>query len=351
MLQIKKQVELKSLNTFNVSAKASDFIQIDSIESLLQAIPQIKRYSKKLVLGGGSNILFTQDYSGLIIYPQLFGIELLSESESHYLISVGASENWHQWVVYSNKRGWFGLENLALIPGTVGAAPVQNIGAYGVEVKQFIQRVECVDLDTGEIVVFENEDCQFAYRESVFKQAGKDKFLVTRVEFQLNKQPALCLDYQPLANLLKDNGNITAEQVVHSVCRIRQEKLPDPGELANAGSFFKNPVISNKHFEKLKINYPDIVAYPTATGTKLAAGWLIDKAGYKGMRCGDVGVHRFQALVLVNYAESDGQKICLLAQQIQKDIWDKYEVWLEPEVRIEGEMSLSKELNIENVHE
>jgi len=204
LLQITKQVQLKKLTTFNVSAIASNFIQLDSVEAILQAMPLINQFSRRLVLGGGSNILFVGDYQGLILYPQLFGIELLSEDERSCRVSVGASENWHNWVLKANLNGWHGLENLALIPGTVGAAPVQNIGAYGVEIQQLVHQVQAIDLANGETVFFNNQACKFAYRDSLFKRSGQGKYLVTRVEFNLKKQADLCLEYQPLAEYFAD---------------------------------------------------------------------------------------------------------------------------------------------------
>lgn len=337
MLQTSKQVELKSLTTFAVSAKAADFIQLDSLESIQASIPQINRFSKKLILGGGSNILFIGDYQGLIIYPRLFGIDVIRENEDSVRISVGASENWHNWVLFSNQQGWYGLENLALIPGTVGASPVQNIGAYGVEVKQLIHQVEYIDLATGEKKLASNQQCTFEYRDSFFKRAGQGRYLVTRVEFNLSKKANLNLSYKPLKDFFNGNDNITAKDVLDRVCQIRNEKLPDPKQLANAGSFFKNPVVSQSLYQKIKDEYPDAVAYQAESGFKLAAGWLIENAGYKGKRVGDIGVHKEQALVLVNYDESDGNKIKQLSEQIQRVIFEKYNVELEAEVRIEGD--------------
>lgn len=337
MPKVETQVELKDLITFHVSAHAAAFIELDSVRATMQALPAIQSYSKRLVLGGGSNFLFVGDYQGLVIYPRIFGVELLSEDDEHYLVSVGASENWHNLVVQANKNGWYGLENLALIPGTAGAAPVQNVGAYGVEAGDFIHRVEAVDLESGELRLFTNAECQFAYRDSVFKRAGQERFLVTRVEFKLNKQPQLCLDYRPLAESFKNFAKVSPQQLLETICEIRQQKLPDPAELPNAGSFFKNPLVEPSHFDRLKTEYPDIVGHPVDGGVKLAAGWLIDQAGYKGLRQGNVGVHRFQALVLVNYAEVDGNKIWTLAKEIQQSVWQKYGVKLEPEVRVEGQ--------------
>ncbi len=340
MLQIRKKVDLKSKTTFAVSATADCFIRLDSVSAIQQAIPQIKKFQDKLVLGGGSNILFVGDYSGLILYPQLFGVELLLETDEMVRVSVGASENWHQWVLQATEKGWYGLENLALIPGTVGASPVQNIGAYGVEVKQLIHKVECVDLNSGKLQCFTNHECEFAYRDSLFKRAGQGRYLVTRVEFNLSKIADLNLSYQPLIEFFDGNYNVTPKDVLERVCQIRQQRLPDPAKLANAGSFFKNPVVDSDLYEKLKLEYPDIAAYPNGDNFKLAAAWLIDRAGFKGKRFGNVGVHEFQALVLVNFGESNGEKngpkLKQLAEIIQKAVFDKYAVHLEAEVRIEG---------------
>lgn len=343
--KINVQVELQALATFNVKASASHFLTLSSLESTLDHLSEIQRYSKRLILGGGSNILFVGDYQGLVLFPQIFGIELLSENQDFYRVSVGASENWHDFVIYSNQQGWYGLENLALIPGTVGAAPIQNIGAYGIEVKKFIHQVECVDLNSGEKFLLDNQACCFGYRDSIFKQAGQGKYLVTRVELDLYKEPNLCLNYEPLKTEFSNKIDITAKQVLDRVCQLRQEKLPDPKVLPNAGSFFKNPVVSTAEFERLKASYPNIVAYPdvyldekglSKKGFKLAAAWLIDQAGFKGYREGQIGVHEHQALVLVNYAEEAGDKIWCLAQKIQEVVKKKYQVVLEPEVRIEG---------------
>jgi UDP-N-acetylmuramate dehydrogenase len=324
------------MTTFAVKAKAKYFVQLSSVKDVQAAIPVINQYQQKLVVGGGSNILFVGDYQGLVIFPQLFGCEVIMEDDCSVRVSVGASENWHEWVCQSNLNGWFGLENLALIPGTVGASPVQNIGAYGVEVKQLIHQVEYIDLETGELHVSSSEHCGFDYRDSMFKKAGQGRYLVTRVEFNLSKEPCLNLSYKPLAEYFKNKKNVTAKDVLERVCEIRSKKLPDPKQLANAGSFFKNPVVTAKLYHTLKKQYQDLVAYPVGEDFKLAAGWLIEKAGLKGKRVDNVGVHKDQALVLVNYAESDGNKIKILSQEIQRIVYDKYAVELEVEVRVEG---------------
>lgn len=336
-LNIESHVDLKLLNTFAVSARASRFLTLENHEAIIKALPIIQTSSKRLILGGGSNLLFISDFDGLVIFPQIFGIQVISHDEENVLLSVGASENWHEFVVSSVKNGWFGLENLALIPGTVGASPVQNIGAYGVEVKQFIECVECIDLQTGESLIFKNEDCQFAYRDSFFKQADFGRYLITHVQFRLSKTPQLNLTYKPLADFFKDKLDVTPMDVVQEVCKIRSQKLPDPKTLANAGSFFKNPVVSLSQYETLQQSFPDIVAYPVDNDYKLAAGWLIDHAGLKGYRDDDVGVHEHQALVLVNYSATSGKRILALAKKIQEIIAEKYQVKLEAEVRVIGD--------------
>ncbi|MDH5631039.1 MAG: UDP-N-acetylmuramate dehydrogenase [Gammaproteobacteria bacterium] len=336
MQAIKPQVSLKELTTFKVDSNADGFLQLDSVDDIIECLSQIQQYDQRLVLGGGSNILMVGDYSGLILYPQLFGINLLDESDNDVLVAVAASENWHNWVLHSSQQGWHGLENLALIPGTVGAAPIQNIGAYGVEVEQFIDYVEYIDLDSGVQHLKKQRECEFAYRDSFFKKAGQGRYLVTQVVFRLLKQPQLNLTYQPLASYFEDKPSVNPADLIERVCEIRRSKLPDPELIPNAGSFFKNPVVAESVYEQLKQSHPDLVAYPVDEGFKLAAGWLIEKAGFKGVKEGDVGVHTQQALVLVNYGETDGRKIWQLAEKIQQSVLQQFGVVLEAEVRIEG---------------
>lgn len=331
-----QQKQLDQLNTFKVSAKAQYFYQFCSVDQLMGQLDKVRSFENRLVLGGGSNILFVGDFQGLVLYPQLFGIHVLEETSEHVWISVGASENWHEFVVAMTEQGFYGLENLALIPGTVGASPVQNIGAYGVEVKDVLHRVECVDLMAGQLLTFNNEDCEFDYRDSKFKKAGQGQYLVTRVEFKLSKTPQVKTSYQPLSSVFGDSALVSPLKVLKKVCEIRQAKLPDPHELPNAGSFFKNPVVNKQKFEQLKQSFPKLIAYAVDDEFKLAAGWLIDNAGLKGMQKGKVGVHKHQALVLVNLGELDGRLIWQLAKEVQNKVASMYGVDLEPEVRIEG---------------
>lgn len=289
-----------------------------------------------MVLGGGSNLLFISDFDGLMIYPRLFGVETIAEDDSTVTLAVGASENWHDFVQSTCKQGFYGLENLALIPGTVGASPVQNIGAYGVEVKSFIENVEVVDIKTGELSLFSNRECEFAYRDSVFKRAEVGRYLITRVMFKLLKKPKLCLNYQPLKDYFADTAQVTPQDVLDKVCQVRLQKLPNPEAIPNAGSFFKNPVVSKKHYQKLKNEFPNLVAYPAENEFKLAAGWLIEKAGFKGVREGKVGVHKHQALVLANYEDDLGINVWRLAKKIRNAIKELFDVELEVEVRVIG---------------
>ena len=333
---------LQQLNTFEVEAKAHAFLQVDSSDDLEELFGEISRYKNKLVLGGGSNLLFAGDYSGLIIYPQFFGIEKTKESDEKIHLRVASSENWHEFVTTCLDNSYFGIENLALIPGTVGAAPVQNIGAYGVEIEQVIESVECFDLQENKHIIFNHSECEFAYRDSRLKKAGQGRYLVCYVNFILNKIASPILSYAPLKKLfeelVKNQGEVTAKNIYDWVCKLRKEKLPDPLVLANAGSFFKNPIVSSAAFKKLQNKFPNIVGYPDAKGQKykIAAGWLIENAGLKGKRVGNVAIHEQQALVLVNFGETRGLKIWELACDVIQEIKSRYGIVLEPEVRVLG---------------
>ncbi len=335
-MKILAKQSLAQLNTFKVEASAEAFYEFSTPQELQENWPLLAKYEKRLVLGGGSNVLFVADFPGLIIFPQLFGITSLEENSDFIRLRVGASENWHQFVLTMTERGYFGLENLALIPGTVGASPVQNIGAYGVEVKSLIERVECFDLNSGKIKSFDNEQCQFAYRDSHFKRAGQGHYVVLSVDFKLSKSPKLTLTYMPLAEVFAEHTDVSPMAVLEKVCEIRRSKLPDPLELPNAGSFFKNPIVSQEKYQSLKKQFSKLVAFESGDKVKLAAGWLIDNAGLRGIKRGKVGTHIHQALVLVNYGEIDGEKIWALAREVQAKVFELYGVELEPEVRVEG---------------
>jgi len=350
---ISENFPLDKLNSFAVSATAAWFVQIDNLQQLERLKQQISGFKNRLVLGGGSNILFVNDFSGLVIYPRLKGIKVVQETSTEVTLSVAASENWHEFVDYCIVNGYFGLENLALIPGTVGAAPVQNIGAYGVEIEKFISKVNCFDLDKGEYLEFSKQDCQFKYRDSFFKRVRQGRYLVTSVVLALSKIPDCVLDYKPLKAYFSQQSkqsspnnsasqtpisSISPRQVFDRVCAIRQEKLPDPKQLPNAGSFFKNPIISKQQYDQLLEKFPNIVVYPLMQKDKqvykVAAGWLIEQAGFKGKTYGKIGVYAKQALVLVNYSDKQGSNILELAQNIVLKIRELFQIELEAEVRI-----------------
>ncbi|MFT0213265.1 UDP-N-acetylmuramate dehydrogenase [Pseudomonas sp. F1_0610] len=327
-------VSLKPYNTLAIDVKAKYFVSAQSLIQIQQALAFAQAQGIPFfLLGGGSNLVLTQDIPYLVLHIATKGIQVLSEDQQHVTLEVQAGENWHAFVQWSLAQGWSGLENLSLIPGTVGAAPVQNIGAYGVEVKDYLDSLTALDTQTGEVLDFSNAKCQFSYRESYFKQ-HLGRYLILSVRFRLNKQAKLHLEYGPIRQQLAEEGiaEPTPQQVAAVVCTIRQSKLPNPAELANTGSFFKNPLVSTAQVQRLKQAYPDLISYNLSNEqAKLAAGWLIEKAGWKGYRQGDAGVHAKQALVLVNYGNASGKDILQLAQKIQQTIRDKFQVSLEIE--------------------
>ncbi len=326
-------------NTFGLDVMAAWAVKIPDLKDLEKIRKErVFLEEKHIILGGGSNCLFLDDYyEGLAILIENKGISITNETDESVVVSVAAGEDWTGFVEKMVNSGYGGLENLSLIPGKVGAAPMQNIGAYGVELKDVFSRLQAFDLETGDLVDFNKESCDFGYRSSIFKTSLRNRFVILSVEFLLNKQPALNLGYgslkQELERMRVDKPGI--KEVSQAVINIRRSKLPDPVELGNAGSFFKNPVVHNLVFNDLKAEYPDIVGYPDHEGTtKLAAGWLIEKAGWKGYRSGDAGVHQKQALVLVNYGKATGRDIYGLAMQIQHSVKEKFGVHIEPEVNL-----------------
>jgi UDP-N-acetylmuramate dehydrogenase len=302
---------LQPFNTFGIDVKAkyfASFSDLTELQTYLAAYPQ----EPLLILGGGSNMLFTQDFNGLVLRNEIKGIEQIDQDDRHIWIKAGAGENWHAFVQHCIAHNWAGLENLSLIPGSVGASPMQNIGAYGVEIKDIFHELSAYHIASGEIHTFNKEQCQFGYRESVFKRALKNQYIIIDVTFKLNKRAEVKTSYGAIQQELEKMGvtEPTIQNVSQAVIAIRQSKLPDPKALGNAGSFFKNPVITLDEFRPLQAKYPDISHYVvSATEIKLAAGWLIEKAGLKGFRQGSCGVHSKQALVLVNYGGSQGQQI------------------------------------------
>lgn len=333
-LQVQENLSLKPFNTFALEARARLFAEARDESEVREALAlAAERGLPLLVLGGGSNLLLTRNVDALVLRMASRGVRLLADDGERALIEVEAGEPWHPFVLHTLELGLAGLENLSLIPGTVGAAPMQNIGAYGVEIKDVCAGLVALDRQSGELREFSREECAFGYRDSVFKrQAGR--WLILRVRFALQRTPQLHLDYGPVRQWLAERGVVspTPLDVSRAICAIRRERLPDPAVLGNAGSFFKNPLISAEQAEHLRAEYPDLVAYPQAGGmVKLAAGWLLERAGWKGYREGDAGVHRLQALVLVNHGRASGRQLLGLAERICEDIERRFGVHLEIE--------------------
>jgi len=333
-LQVLAQVSLKPFNSFGIDVRAQLFAEAHSDSDVREALTYATAHKVPLlVIGGGSNLLLTQDVQALVLRMATQGIRVLQDDGLQVVVEAEAGEAWHPFVLWTLEQGFCGLENLSLIPGTVGAAPMQNIGAYGVEIKDVFAGLTALDRHTGELRDFSLEECNFAYRDSLFKHET-GRWLILRVRFALSRASHLKLDYGPVQQRLAGQGitEATPSDVSRAICSIRREKLPDPAELGNAGSFFKNPLVSHVLAAELQALYPDLVAYPQADGQmKLAAGWLIDKAGWKGFRDGDAGVHKLQALVLVNYGGASGHDIANLARRIQQDIAERFKVELEME--------------------
>ncbi|WP_285428122.1 UDP-N-acetylmuramate dehydrogenase [Pseudomonas sp. lyk4-R2A-8] len=333
-LHMRAQASLKPFNSFGIDVRAQLFAEARSDDDVREALAYAATHALPLlVIGGGSNLLLTRDIPALVLRMATQGIRVLHDDGMQVVVEAEAGEAWHPFVLWTLAHGFGGLENLSLIPGTVGAAPMQNIGAYGVEIKDVFAGLTALDRHTGELRDFSLEECRFAYRDSVFKHET-GRWLILRVRFALSRASHLKLDYGPVQQRLAGQciTEATPSDVSRAICSIRQEKLPDPAVLGNAGSFFKNPLVSKALAEELKALYPDLVAYPQADGQmKLAAGWLIDKAGWKGFRDGDAGVHALQALVLVNYGGASGHDIANLAQRIQHDIAERFKVELEME--------------------
>lgn len=336
-MQIRENISLKPWHTFGTEAVAKYFAQFSTEEELLELLDFARNPMAKLVLGGGSNVLFTHDFNGLVLRNEIQGIRKVNEDDDHYYVRVGAGESWHLFVMHCVEHDFFGVENLALIPGHVGASPMQNIGAYGVELKDVFHSLEAIHVNSLDKVILAKDDCAFGYRESVFKNKFKDLFVITHVTFKLRKSPVFNISYGAIAAELEKMhvSGLTARNIAEAVMRIRRSKLPDPAVTGNAGSFFKNPEVDVNRYEELRNAFPGLVAYPAGPGRmKLAAGWLIEQCGWKGYRQGDAGCHPAQALVLVNYGNASGAEIIHLAQRIQNDVWEKFGVRLQTEVNI-----------------
>ncbi|MGB3610397.1 MAG: UDP-N-acetylmuramate dehydrogenase [Cellvibrio sp.] len=329
--------DLQNYNTLGVPVTAQYYVSVADEEELLEALNYAA--SEKLpllILGGGSNIVLCDDFPGLVIHIRLHGKTLVAENDEFIWLRVAAGENWHELVEYCLDFHYWGLENLSLIPGSVGAAPIQNIGAYGVELKDVFEELTAIEIRSGLSITFTKDSCEFGYRDSIFKGRLRDQYVITSVTFKLRKQPRLNLSYPALRDALAVHPveAITPQLVSEIICDIRSSKLPDPARTPNVGSFFKNPVITTAHYERLREHYPELVAYPVdGQQVKLAAAWLIDKAGWRGQVCGPVAVHGQQALVLTNPGHAKGHEVVDLAKKIQASVWEKYQVALEPEPR------------------
>ena len=336
-MQIHKNFSLKKYNTFGIEAKARQFVSVQSVDELITVLNE-NPTTKKFILGGGSNMLLTQDIDALVIHLDLKGKKIIDENDDFVWVESQAGENWHEFVIWTINQNFGGLENLSLIPGNVGTTPIQNIGAYGVEIKDTFVLCEAIHIETQELMIFTNEKCKFGYRESIFKNEVKDEFIITSVVFKLTKKNhKLNTSYGAIETELEKQHitNPTLKDVSDAVISIRQSKLPDPKELGNSGSFFKNPVILKTDFEKIQQKFPEMPHYVVSeTEVKVPAGWLIEQAGFKGKRFGDAGIHKNQALVLVNYGKATGQEILAVAKDIQATIEATFSISIETEVNI-----------------
>ena len=334
-MKMKQNTSLKAFNTFGIDVKAKAFVKVNGIDELRSVLKENNK--PLLILGGGSNVLFTKDFDGLVVNNQIKGIEVLHDTANDVLIKVGAGEIWHEFVMYCIENGYAGVENLSLIPGSVGAAPMQNIGAYGVEVKDLITEVETIDINDLSLKTFSNEECKFDYRSSIFKTSVKGKYFITAVTFRLIKEAEINTSYGAIESELAIMGveQPTIKAVSDAVIRIRRSKLPDPQKIGNSGSFFKNPVVSEEIKESVLQQYPSAPVYPQPSGEfKLAAGWLIEQCGWKGKQIENYGVHKKQALVLVNYGNAKGEDIYKLSEDIIQSVNQKFGITLEREVNI-----------------
>ena len=329
---------LIKLNTFGIDVKAKYFTSINTVNELIE-IKKSEKFKdhELLILGGGSNILFTKDFNGLVILNNIKGKEIVDQNDNSIILKIGAGENWHELVMYCVDNGWGGIENLSLIPGNTGTAPMQNIGAYGVEIKETFVELEALEISSGKIVKFSNSECEFGYRESVFKNKMKNKYIILNITLELNKNPILNINYGDVKAILetKKIETPTIKDVSNAIISIRQRKLPDPKKIGNSGSFFKNPIIDINLLKLIEGKYPNVVSYKINENKfKIAAGWMIEKAGWKGKKFNNFGVHENQALVLVNYGLANGKEIFNLSEKIILDIKEKFGITLEREVNI-----------------
>jgi len=342
-MQIQENISLKAYNSFGINATTSHFASFKSTEELSELIT-LNSKLKTLILGGGSNILFTKNFDGLVLKNEIKGIKEVHEDSEYVYVKAGAGENWHRFILYCIERSWGGVENLSLIPGNIGASPMQNIGAYGVQIEDVFWDLEAYHLKEKKLVTFTRNDCEFGYRESIFKKKYKDQFVILNVTYQLKKKPRFNTSYGAIEQELEKMGvkQLSIKAISDAIINIRSSKLPNPAEIGNAGSFFKNPEINNAQFTLLEVQFPNIVGYPLLNGNvKLAAGWLIEQCGpasggisWKGFRKGDAGCYNKQALVLVNYGNAKGDEINNLSEQILQSVKEKFGIILEREVNI-----------------
>ncbi len=336
-MHIKTDISLKPYNTFGIDVNAKHFVSVTSATEL-KTVLKLKEYPNKLILGGGSNMLLTKDVNALVIHINLKGIAIVSQDNSSVLVKAEAGENWHEFVLWCLENDFGGLENMSLIPGNVGTSPIQNIGAYGVELKDHFVSCEVLNLETLQIETFSNAECHFGYRNSIFKQHAKGQYIIVNVLFKLTKHNHLLqTNYGAIQSQLEvmNISKPTIKSISDAVIAIRESKLPNPKEIGNSGSFFKNPIISKNHFKQLQSNFPKVPSYPVSEQeVKVPAGWLIEQAGFKGKTFGNYGVHKKQALVLVNYGGAQGEDILSLSKLIQKTIYRIFDISIEAEVNI-----------------
>ncbi|MBS1729754.1 MAG: UDP-N-acetylmuramate dehydrogenase [Bacteroidetes bacterium] len=337
-MQIQENISLRNFNTFGIDARAKYFASFESLEELEEIVDSdlFKHEKNSLILGGGSNMLFTKNYDGIVLKNALKGISCISEDENSYIVSAAAGEVWHKFVLHCIAHQYAGIENLSLIPGNVGASPIQNIGAYGVEIKDVFYSLEAYHKKDKKVVELKKEACAFGYRDSIFKHQFKEDYIILKVNYRLQKQPVFHTQYGNIEAELQRMGvtELSIQNISQAVIQIRQSKLPDPAVIGNAGSFFKNPIITPVQWEALKQQFPHLISFPFQDAVKLSAAWLIESCGWKGYREGDAGCHEKQALVLVNYGRAHGREIFALSQKIIDSVYQKFHVELEREVNI-----------------
>lgn len=335
-MEVRENYSLKNYNTFGIDVKCRYFVESDTESEFLEFVSSYELKPEEImVLGEGSNFLFTDDFDGTVFYPTMKGMEIVEENDEHVWVKVGAGEVWDDFVAWAVEQGYGGVENLSLIPGHVGAAPVQNVGAYGMETGDTIERVEAIQIEKARKETISAADCRFAYRDSIFKGEWKNRYIVTYVVFRLTKVPEFRLNYGSVREELQKLGEVSLKNIRRAIIQIRRAKLPDVKELPNAGSFFKNPVVSREQAGQLKERYPELPVYPVDEDrVKLAAGWLIEQCGWKGKDLGKAGVYEKQALILVNRAGASGVEVARLANEVKKSVFMTFGVWIEPEVYV-----------------